>query len=280
GTSAPELAVCIKAALEGRSGLAVGNVVGSNIFNVLGILGVTALAAPVVVHRQLTRIDLPVMVLASVVLVVMSVNGRITRLDGLILFSGLVAYTAFIIRSGRREARDVHSQMAEVAVDRTERAGRKPLTNVAIVVLGLTGLILGADWLVQACVALARSLRVSELVIGLTIVAVGTSLPELATSVLAGRAGRRDIAVGNIVGSNTFNILSIIGLSAMIHPLEVAPQAVQRDMPVMLVAAIACIPIFLTGRRVSRLEGALFVGAYAAYAAYLIWQSGPAGNAP
>jgi cation:H+ antiporter len=265
GTSAPELAVSLQAAAAGTADIALGNVVGSNIFNVLFILGVSALVAPLVVTAQLVRLDVPVMILVSILLFALALDGSIGRLDGALLFGGIVAYTAGLVILGRRPS----SGSADDAALPATTGGW--LRDAVLVVAGLVLLVLGARWLVAAGSTLAASLGVSELIIGLTIIAGGTSLPELATSVLAAARGQRDIAVGNIVGSNVFNILAVLGLAALTSGgITVAPAALTFDIPVMTAVAVACLPVFFTGNVIERWEGALFLGYYVAYTAYLV----------
>ncbi len=268
GTSAPEMAVSIKSAWAGQPDLALGNVVGSNIFNVLFILGVSALVAPLVVSSQLVRLDVPVMIGLSGLTLLMAGDGSIGRLDGALLFAGAIAYTVFQVRQSRRESAAIRDEFAqEYGKKRSSTAA-----NLAFVGAGLVLLVLGSRWLVNGAVAFAQALGVSELVIGLTIVAAGTSLPEVATSVLAALRGERDIAVGNVVGSNIFNILSVLGLSALVAPsgLPVSPALVAFDAPVMIAVAVACLPIFASGAAIARWEGALFLFFYVAYTAYLV----------
>jgi len=270
GTSSPELAVSLQAAFDGQPDIALGNVLGSNIFNILLILGASAAIAPLVVSRQLVRLDVPIMVGSSFLLFLLALDGRLSRLDGILLFSIIVTYTVYLIRRSRQES----AAMREAA-----RAAGVPLPgsqrwyiDVAIALAGLALLVLGARWLVQAAVAVATALGVSELIIGLTVIAAGTSLPEAATSVLASIRGERDIAVGNAVGSNLFNILAIVGLTAIVAPdgIRVAASALTFDFPVMVAVAVACLPIFLTGHRINRWEGLLFLGYYVAYTGYLL----------
>jgi cation:H+ antiporter len=271
GTSAPETAVSVGAALQGNSDIAVGNVVGSNIFNVLFILGVSALIAPLVVHRQLVRQEVPIMIGTSLLLAVLSLDGRIGRVESAVLAALLVAYTVFLVVQSRRAHNEPDSvQLAELSA--ASRWDRHWSVQVLLVVVGLVLLVVGADWLVDAAVDFARVLGVSDLVIGLTVVAAGTSLPELATSVVATIRGERDIAVGNVVGSNTFNILGCLGASGLIATdgLSVAPPLLAFDLWVMLATAVACFPIFFTGRRIARWEGSLFLLYYAAYTVFLI----------
>lgn len=271
GTSSPEVAVSVGAALEGQTDIAVGNVVGSNIFNVLFILGASALIVPLLVHVQLIRQEVPIMIGASLLLIALGFDGRLTRLDAALLFGLLVVYTVFLIVQSRRQTQEA---VAELTAELPQSAAwdRHWAVQVALVVAGLVLLVLGSDWLVTAAVAFARSLGVSDLVIGLTIVAAGTSMPEVATSITAAIKGERDIAVGNVVGSNTFNILGCLGLAGLVAPsgLPLAPSVLTFDIWVMLAVAIACLPVFFTGREIARWEGAVFLGYYAAYVAYLI----------
>ncbi len=273
GTSSPELAVSVQSALAGRAGadIAIGNVIGSNIFNVLLILGLSAVVAPLIVSQQLVRVDVPLMIGVSVVFLLMALDGRIGRVDGAILFAGLIAYTVFAIYQGRKESRAVEEEYAREFGQKPRGAGQIALNGVFVVV-GLALLTLGSDWFVEGAIALARAFGVSELVIGLTIVAAGTSMPEVATSVMASFKGERDIAVGNVVGSNIFNILSVLGLASLVAPagLTVAPAAFDFDIPVMIAVAIACLPIFFTGYTIARWEGFVFLGYYFAYTSYLL----------
>ncbi len=276
GTSSPELAVSVQASWQGQADLAMGNVVGSNILNVLLILGASALIIPLTVARQLLRLDVPLMIVLSVATLVFGLDGRIGRLDGALFVVVLVVYTVFLIRKSRRDV--AAERAAERAADPevfadvgVPRFGSIVLDTVLIVV-GLGLLILGSRWLVQGAVALATAWGVSELLIGLTIVAIGTSLPEVATTLAAAARGQRDIAVGNVVGSCTFNIISVLGISSLVsrEGIPVSAQALQFDIPVMIGVAVACLPVFYTGGTISRWEGALFLGYYVAYTVYLI----------
>ena len=275
GTSAPELAVTVQSGLAGQSGLAIGNIVGSNIFNVLLVLGVSAVITPLVVSQQLVRLDVPLMIGAALLLWLLALDGRIGLLDGLLLSAGIVAYTAFAIWQGRKEGEAIKAEYAqEFGGGKSTWLGRLPV-QVALIVGGLALLVLGAHWLVTGAVAIARSIGVSEVIIGLTIVAAGTSLPELATSLMAAIRGERDIAVGNVIGSCLFNLLSIVGIAALVTPggLEVAASLLRFDIPVMVAVALASLPIFATGHLIARWEGVLFLGYYAAYVAYLILEA-------
>jgi cation:H+ antiporter len=271
GTSAPEMAVSVGGALSGQGDLAVGNVVGSNIFNVLFILGAAAAIAPLVVSMQLLRFDVPVMIGVSVATLLVAADGVVGRIEGVLLVVGLAVYTALLIRLSRRERAAIQDEFAAEYASAAQSAGQLVL-QVALVAGGLGLLVLGAGWLVSAAVQMATAFGLSELVIGLTIVAAGTSLPEVATSLIATVRGERDIAVGNVVGSNIFNLLGVLGLSAAVAPdgLRVTPAALGFDVPVMIAVAVACLPIFFTGRLIARWEGWLFLAYYVAYTAYLI----------
>jgi len=275
GTSSPELAVTIGSAYAGQADVALGNVVGSNIFNVLFILGLSALIAPLVVAQQLVRLDVPLMIGASVLTLLLGLDGRIGQLDGLCLFAGIVAYTVFLIRQSRREAAPVQAEYEE-AFGSEPRQQDPWFPHAGLVVAGLVMIVFGAQWLVDAAGTTAAALGVSELVIGLTIVAAGTSLPEMATSVLAAVRGERDIAVGNVVGSNLFNLLAVLGLGSLVSPdgISVSPTALAFDIPVMIAVAVAALPILFTGHTISRWEGAVFLAYYAAYTTYLILDAG------
>lgn len=274
GTSAPELAVSISAALSpGGADVAMGNIVGSNIFNILVILGLSALVAPLVVQRQLIRFDAPLMVLACAACWVMSLDGAITRGDGMILVAALLAYTGALLWIARRGSQGAAEEVPQ-PVAGGGLTSRVPV-QLAMLVGGLGMLVVGSGWLVDGAVAFARMFGVSELIIGLTIVAAGTSLPEVATSVLAAYRGQRDIAVGNVVGSSIFNIFCVLGISAIVSPtgVAVAPAALAFDIPVMTAVAVSCLPLFITGGTLVRWEGLLFLLYYGAYTAYLILAS-------
>lgn len=271
GTSSPELAVGIGAGLAGQSDIAVGNIVGSNIFNVLAVLGVSALITPLVVQQQLVRFDVPLAIGVSLLFLLMALDGSIGVLDGLVLTAGIVIYTVFAIRQSRRESAAINAEYTQEFAPAGGLLDRLPMQLLAIAA-GLALLVLGAHWLVESAVAIARALGVSEVVIALTIVAAGTSLPELATSIVAALRGERDIAVGNVIGSGLFNLLAIGGITALVTPggLSVASSVLSFDLPMMVAVAIACMPIFATGHQISRWEGGLFLAYYVAYVTYLI----------
>jgi cation:H+ antiporter len=272
GTSAPELAVSVGAVANGQTELAIGNVVGSNILNVLLILGLSATITPLVVDTQLIRQEVPIMIAASLALLVMSLDRVLGITDGALLVVALAAYTVFLIRQSRRQTRAAQAEYADTLAPPQGGWDSRPPVQVVLVIAGLGLLVLGSEWLVTAAVAFARALGVSDLVIGLTIVAAGTSMPEVATSVTAAIKGERDIAVGNVVGSNVFNILGCVGVTSLVAggALPVPASALNFDLWVMLAVAVACLPIFLTGREIARWEGALFLLYYVAYVAYLV----------
>ena len=275
GTSSPEMAVSVQSSLAGQADIAVGNVVGSNIFNVLFILGISAVITPLIVQQQLIRLDVPIMIGVSLVTYFMSVDGVISRLEGVLLFAGIIAYTAFLIIQSRKESKAVQDEYAQEFAAKQETGWKPWVINIGLVVLGLVLLVQGSNWLVDSAISIARWLGLSELIIGLTIVAAGTSMPEVATSITAAIKGERDIAVGNVVGSNIFNILAVLGLSGVVasNGLPVSAAAEAFDIPVMLAVAILCLPIFFTGKLIARWEGWLFLLYYVAYTAYLILDS-------
>jgi cation:H+ antiporter len=277
GTSAPEVAVSVGAVLDGKVDIAIGNVVGSNIFNVLFILGASALITPLVVDRQLIRQEVPIMIGLSCLLLLMVLGGTLAVWESGILLALLVGYTTFLVIQSRRANANATAAEAGVGdeVDMNSTWDRHWAMQVLLIVAGLVLLVLGSNWFVQAAVQTARMFGVSDVVIGLTIVAAGTSLPEVATSITAALKGQRDIAVGNVVGSNTFNILGCLGISGLISGtgLVVPPSIVSFDIWVMLAVAVACLPIFITGREIARWEGFVFLAYYVAYTVYLVMAS-------
>ncbi|VXD15130.1 Na+/Ca+ antiporter, CaCA family [Planktothrix serta PCC 8927] len=273
GTSSPEMAVSIQSSFAGQADVALGNVVGSNIFNILIILGISALIAPLMVASQLIRLDVPIMIGVSILAFMFGSDGTISRVDGTILFIGAIVYTLFLIYEAKKQKDQESSENQSQAS--VENSLKNWLINICLIAVGLVLLIQGSNWLVESSTSIAKALGVSDLVIGLTIVATGTSLPELASSVVATIRGERDIAVGNVVGSNIFNILAVLGLSSAISPegIPVATAALNFDIPVMIAVAISCFPIFYTGKTIARWEGILFLGYYVAYSTYLILDS-------
>lgn len=274
GTSAPELAVSLQAGYAGQADLALGNVVGSNIFNVLFILGLSALITPLVVAVQLIRLDVPLLIGASFLLFGLGLDGLIGRIDGMGLFALILIYTAWLVRQSRKEGLQVEQEFArEFGSGEGRTKAGQLVIQVVLMIAGLALLVIGSRWLVESAVTFARVLGVGELIIGLTIVAAGTSLPEVATSVIASIRGERDIAVGNVIGSSLFNILCVLGLSAAISPegVTVPSAALWFDLPVMMAVSVACLPIFVSGHRIARWEGGLFLAYYVAYTAHLIF---------
>ncbi len=265
GTSAPEMVVSLKTGLSGQGGVSIGNVVGSNIFNIAVILGLSSLVRPLRVNVQVLRIDTPILVLVSGFLFLLLRNGQIGRLEGGFLLLGFIVYTVSTVYLGKRN----QSQMPSAEAQSIQIIPKGSLSfDLLWVGAGLGGLILGAHFFVTGAVELAIRLRVSPAVIGLTIVAMGTSLPELATSIVAAVKKQEDIAIGNIIGSNIFNILAILGLSGSIKPLQV--QGVTSiDLLFMTGTAILLVPLMRTKYTLSRLEGLLFLTIYGLYFWYL-----------
>lgn len=271
GTSAPEMAVSVDAALSGSVDVAVGNVIGSNIFNVLFILGTSALIVPLAVHAQIIRQEVPIMIAATLLFVVMAIDGRISFGEAALLLGALAAYTVFIILQSRRESRETFGEFAS-EMPPAASWDKHWSVQVLAVLGGLALLIVGADLLVDAATSFARALGVSDLVIGLTIVAAGTSLPEVAASLMAALRGERDIAVGNVVGSNVFNILGCLGLAGMAAPdgLVVAADLLRTDIWVLLAAMLACIPVFAYRHEITRWQGGLLLLSYMSYTTWLL----------
>ena len=272
GTSSPELAVGIKSALSGNADIALGNVVGSNIFNILVIIGLSAVITPLMVAQRLVRWDVPLVIGLSFLVFFLGLSGSIGRVEGLLLFVGLIAYITFTIRQSRKESTPVKEEYAQEYRPERFKSPGQWVVNIGLLVVGLVLLVLGSNWLVTSASSLARAFGISELVIGLTIVAIGTSAPELATSLMAAKRGERDIAVGNSIGSNLFNILGVLGITAALAPngIAVPRSAMAFDIPVMIAVAIAALPVFFTGYSISRLEGAIFLLYYVAYALFLL----------
>lgn len=275
GTSSPETAVSVFSSLNNQPDLSIGNVVGSNIFNVLFILGISSLIVPLGVSAQLIKFDVPVMIGSSLLLMIFAGDGAISRMEGVVFLYGILAYTAILIYKSKKESRAVKEEYEKEFGYRNGRTPWMWVKNGLFVVVGLVVLVFGSRLLVDGATIAARALGISELVIGLTIVAAGTSLPELATSVIASIRGERDIAVGNIIGSNIYNILAVLGLSsvAVSGGVPVSGAVLSVDIPVMTAIAAVCLPVFYTGRRISRWEGGLFFGYYIAYTAYLVLSS-------
>jgi len=273
GTSFPELAVGIDAALQGNGALAVGNIAGTNTFNLLFILGLVAVIRPLPLDSQTIRFDLPFIIASAFVLFLMGIDGWITTLEGVVLIAGAVVFTGLTVRNARRESVAVRAEFdGEYAPRVSTHPTRQVVVNAAMLLAGLAVIAVGADWLVDGAVELARLFGVTDAFIGLTVVAIGTSAPEIVTAIVATLRNERDIAVGNLIGSSVYNILLILGVTSVIPAgdIPVPPELAFVDIPVMLAATIACIPVFITNRLVTRLEGAIFVSAYVAYFTYLL----------
>nr|CAD6405692.1 sodium:calcium antiporter [Rhizobium sp. Q54] len=274
GTSTPELAVGIDAVLSGSGDLAVGNIAGTNVVNILLILGLSALAAPLAIRTETLWLDLPMIAVASLMLLYMAWDGVLTRSDGIILVLCSVAYTAAIVHSARRESRAIKMRIAEEleVISNPSSEGYSWQRDLLVLMAGITVVVLGADWLVEGAIDLARHWGVSDEFIGLTIIAIGTSSPELVTTLISTLRKERDIAIGNLLGSSAYNIFIILGLTLAVPgiPIKVAEMLVKVDIPVMTMVGLLCVPVFYSGRQVSRWEGGSFVALYAAYLSYLI----------
>ena len=276
GTSAPELAVTVQAAIAGSPELAVGNVVGSNIANVLLILGAAALIAPLAVQSRIVKVDLPMIFGAALAFLLMALDGEISWVDGAILFAALLVYLVWSIKQGSGDQEEVQQQFSDAAEQKSKQPKGGKTMRLAkeglLLVGGLVILVIAAQGMVAGSTDIARHFGVSDLVIGLTVVAIGTSLPELVASVVASWRGQGDIAVGNVVGSNLFNILAVLGIGAMVAPdgIPVPRDALYLDIPIMIAVTFACLPVFFTGCRINRAEGAVLLGYFIAYTTYVV----------
>lgn len=284
GTSLPELAVGVTAAAEGSGTLAVGNIAGTNAVNLLFILGLSALLRPLAIRHRTLRLDLPAMAVAAVLFWVLSLDGTLSRADGVILLCAAIAYTVVVVRSARSESRDfvdeyAYAYQGEPAGDQRPPTREPELPDTgslvrhfAMTVVGITIVVVGAEWLVDGAVGFAREFGVSDALIGLTIVAIGTSAPELVTTIVSTVRGERDIAIGNLLGSSVFNIVLILGATCLVpaHGLHLTSSLVWIDIPVMVAATLILIPIFFSGRRVHRAEGGAMVVAYLAYLTFVL----------
>ncbi len=258
GTSAPELLVSLIAAMKGSSAIAVGNVVGSNIVNISFILGACVLVFPIEVDRDAKRIHWPVMMIVSILFWVFLRDDQFSRMEGLFFFLLLVSYVAWMIIASRRA-----SARSGTSV---EVPAKYPLWGALLMlVLGILGLARGADWFVEGAVGISRGMGVSEQLIGVTVVAVGTSLPELVTSLLAAMRKQADISLGNLIGSNIFNLLGIIGISSMVMPIKIDRTGFVLDIMAMLIISLALYPLMRLGDKIGRWQGALLVLAYVAF---------------
>lgn len=274
-TGAPELAISIKAASTGSADLVLGNIIGSNIANILLILGIVAILKPINITRRIIRIDVPMVIGASLLVFILAFDGSLTTFDGVIFIAGLLCYslfTFFQIKKERKKGKE--TEIFEYGESEDELASGTffYIKNIGFLLIGLALIVLGANWMVESAVTIARLLGLSELVIGLTIVSIGTSLPEVATSVASARKGNADIAVANVMGSNLYNVLLTLGLTLIIAPtaLDVSAQALGFDLPFMVAVSIVCVPIFIAGFNLTRSDGIIFLFYYTSYLTYLV----------
>ncbi|HKK24163.1 MAG TPA: calcium/sodium antiporter [Gracilimonas sp.] len=272
-TGAPELAISLQAAIDGKPDLVLGNILGSNVANILLILGIAGLVHPLKITNRIIKVDVPMVIMASTLLFILAIDGLLSPLDGGIIFMGLILYSIFMyfqIKKDRKQNKRKKSE--EVKLD-------EPVTPqfygkyILLLLGGLVFIVLGSRWMVASAVEIAGILGISELIIGLTIVSIGTSLPEVATSVSAVRHGDSDTAVANVMGSNLYNILLTLSLTVLIAPgaIDVSQEAINLDLPIMLIVAIACLPLFWPGKELGRKEAIGFLFYYVAYMTYLVF---------
>lgn len=269
GTSAPEMVVAILATLQGSGDLAVGNVLGSNMANIGLILGATALVSPLIVSERVVRREIPLMLFLTLLLYPLIMDMEVGRLDGLILLTLLAIYLSFVFHRGKKAPANLMTEYTQMVTGPDARTIRVALMDVGLLVAGGLGLLLGGKAIVTSAVFLARALGVTELVIGLTVVAIGTSLPELATSIMAAARKQTDIAVGNVIGSNIFNIAGVLGLAGMVRPIEVDSGVLWVEFPAVMVLSllVLLVPLFPLAKgqyRIRRREGAMLLAAYVA----------------
>jgi cation:H+ antiporter len=272
GTSMPELAISVLSALRGQPDLAVGNVIGSNIFNIVGILALTALVVPLPVRGSVVRLEWPVMFVTTMFAVLLMRDGEFSRVEGLGFLTALVTFIAYMVYLARNEVKGAEAREFTSHVERRSIPARwrDTATAIAFVVAGMVLLAGGGQLLVSGAVRLARVIGMSERVIALTIVAVGTSMPELAASVAAARRGNTDVAVANVIGSNIFNLLGILAVTAIVRPIPINPALIASDTWWMLGTSIVLFPLMRTGFRLTRTEGAFLVAAYVVYLLFLL----------
>ncbi len=264
GTSAPELLVSVNAALSGSPDISMGNVVGSNIANLGLVLGLTAVISPIMITPSTLKVDWPMTMGTSLLLFLLALNTKIGLIEGLIFISILTIYTTWTIRKSRKATKALEGETIE------EMPVSKSIAlDILWIALGVTGLYFGSDWFVSGAVTLAKTWGISERVIGVTVIAVGTSLPELVTSVIAAVKKETDIAVGNLLGSNIFNILSILGITSLISEINISPQFISYDMIWMLGITAILLPMMLLKRDINRIEGAILLIIYSVYT-YLV----------
>lgn len=273
GTSAPELTVSLNSVYTGQADISVGNIVGSNILNILLVLGLSSVVTPMLVSRQILRFDLPLMIGVSIVAYLFALDGNIQTWEGLILVIGLIAYVLYSFRKNQALT-GLQEELPPPKSPIVQKIKWLPewLYNIFLLGVGFFLLLTGSNWLVDSSVSLARYWGVSELVIGLTVISIGTSLPEIATAIVSGFRKKNDIAVGNVVGSNLFNLMMVMGLTATVAPggLSISSIAVSLDLPFMVMIAVLAYPIFYTNWAVDRWEGLLFLLLYSGYTYYLL----------
>ncbi|WP_027419418.1 calcium/sodium antiporter [Crocinitomix catalasitica] len=268
GTSAPELIVSINAALTGHPEIAIGNVIGSNIANIALVLGITVLIFPLVVDRNSKIIDWPMMMLATLLFFFFSLDGIIVFYEGFVLFAILITFTYLLIRNSRKTTKKAKLEAIEEAPsDEAEDSFPK---SILLLIIGLTGLFFGAKWLLFGAVGIALELGMEERVIAVTIVAFGTSVPELITSAIAAIKKETGISIGNLIGSNIFNIMAVIGITSMIHPIAVGEESINFDMWWMIAIAAAILPMMIIGKKIGRLKGAILLSTYVIYISILV----------
>ena len=274
GTGAPELVISLQALVRGETDITVGNVIGSNLFNILPTLGLAALITPLIVHAQLVRLDVPLLIIVTGIFWLFSADLTLDRYESLFFVLALVTYSAWVVWKSRQETTAVQKEYA----DEFEAVIEKPSKwwhHLGYLLVGLGMLVGGAQLFLDHAVAIAEMFEISPLIIGLTLVAGGTSLPELATTVMAAYRGERDIAVGNAIGSSLFNVLGVLGISGLVAPggLPVSLEARDFDIPIMFAVSVACLPVFFIRPRIARWQGAVFFAYYVAYIADLILEA-------
>lgn len=280
GTSAPEMAICLDAALDGNPEIALGNIIGSNVANVLLILGITAIVMPIVVQREIIQKEVPIMIGFSLLFVLLVIDGFLSQIDGAILLTGMVGFLVWqffaassVSAKRNQESGDLSNANVDSPAEPNESRNRLVI-SVILILAGAVLLWLGAGWLVKGASGVAIRLGISQLVIGLTVVAIGSSAPEIVTSVLAARRGYPEMSVASVIGSNIANLLIVTGFTAVLSDTIMIPQeSIEFDIPVMVICAIACLPIFTTGHRIVRWEGVLFLASYAAFTMLLLFRT-------
>ncbi|MFZ5980651.1 MAG: calcium/sodium antiporter [Candidatus Zixiibacteriota bacterium] len=274
GTSAPEVAVALSGSLNSHTDLGFGNVIGSNIFNLLFILGLMTVFTPLRIERNVVRIDMPLLIIVSAGFLALALDSRLSKIDGVILLLALVLFTVFTLRRGKMDKKEIEQDLRGrwKAISRGALAIQFIILPLSVILLGR-----GSDWVVEGSTALARGMGIDEFVVGLTVVAVGTSLPELVTSLLALMHDRRDMAVGNIVGSNIFNILGVVPVMALVssNGVIITQSSMSMDLPVLLASVVLCFPIFFSGYRISRWEGVFFLLFYLVYMVFFAIDNDP-----